>query len=405
MADDKAYSQSSENQLAHYRHELRTPVNAVIGYSEMLLEDAEDDADAEFCATLQEVQLLGRALQEQIGKHLNSDYLADESTLDEIVGVAQTELTPLCDQVGTSVAQLLQRCSNDKAFDSFASDLERIAVAERMLRELLENGVQGNATVQAAQTQKPIVDSSTDESAGTAFDDWPEQRGHVLIVDDNQMNRDMLARGLLRQQLHFALAGNGKQALDMLSSKAFDVVLLDIMMPVMDGFETLKRIKADPDLKHVPVIMISALDQIDSVVRCIEMGAEDYLPKPFDPTLLRARVGACLEKKRLRDQELEYLRNVKAVTQAASDLESGAFDAGALEEAAQRTDSLGQLARVFQSMAREVQAREQRLKQQVQQLRVEIDESRKQSQVEEITDTDYFQELQQKASALRNRRK
>src|SRR5262249_10259351 len=135
----------------------------------------------------------------------------------------------------------------------------------------------------------------------------PGTRGHILVVDDNQMNRELLARGLHRQEHYFALAVNGRQALDVLSSGAFDVVLLDIMMPELDGFQVLQHIKADPRVRHTPVIMISALDDMAAVVRCIEMGAEDYLPKPFDPVLLQARVGACLEKKRLRDQEVRHL--------------------------------------------------------------------------------------------------
>jgi DNA-binding response OmpR family regulator len=149
--------------------------------------------------------------------------------------------------------------------------------------------------------------------------------------------------------------------------------------------------------------MISALDELDSIVRCIEMGAEDYLPKPFDPVLLRARIGACLEKKRLRDAEVEYLRNVDRVTAAAAAVETGEFDPGTLEQVAERPDELGQLARVFRRMAREVRAREQRLKQEVRQLRIEIDETRTARQVAEITETDYFRDLQKKADKLRFR--
>ncbi len=133
--------------------------------------------------------------------------------------------------------------------------------------------------------------------------------------------------------------------------------------------------KAMPALQDIPVIVISALDELQSVVRCIEMGAEDYLPKPFDPVLLQARVGACLEKKHWRDQELEYLRNVALVTTAGA-VETGTFNPHGLESVAQRTDVLGHLARVFQGMAREVAAREQRLKQLVQQLRLQVDATR-----------------------------
>jgi DNA-binding response OmpR family regulator len=138
-------------------------------------------------------------------------------------------------------------------------------------------------------------------------------------------------------------------------------------------------------------------------VRCIELGAEDYLPKPFDPVLLRARIGACLEKKRLRDQEIEYLRNVDRVTAAAAAVEAGKFDVATIEGVAQRSDELGQLARVFGRMAREVHAREQRLKQEVRQLRIEIDETRTARQVAEITETDYFQDLQKQVDKLRFR--
>ena len=128
-------------------------------------------------------------------------------------------------------------------------------------------------------------------------------QGFVLVVDDIEANRDVLSRRLERQGYAVATADNGRQALERLRADTFDLVLLDIMMPEMDGYEVLQHLKADEALRHIPVIMISALSELDSVVRCIEMGAEDYLPKPFNPTLLKARIGACLEKKRARDRE------------------------------------------------------------------------------------------------------
>jgi adenylate cyclase len=125
----------------------------------------------------------------------------------------------------------------------------------------------------------------------------------LLVVDDNEDNRYALTRRLAREgYANVATAVDGRQALELLSGKPFDLVLLDIMMPNVNGYEVLAQMKADDKLRHIPVVMISALDEIDSVVRCIELGAEDYLPKPFNPTLLRARVGACLERKRLHDQ-------------------------------------------------------------------------------------------------------
>jgi adenylate cyclase len=125
----------------------------------------------------------------------------------------------------------------------------------------------------------------------------------LLVVDDIEDNRYTLTRRLNREgYTNLTTAANGREALELLQGKPIDLVLLDIMMPDMNGYEVLERMKADPNLRHIPVIMISAVDEIESVIRCVELGAEDYLSKPFNPTLLRARVGASLEKKRLHDQ-------------------------------------------------------------------------------------------------------
>jgi len=133
------------------------------------------------------------------------------------------------------------------------------------------------------------------------------QSSSVLVVDDNEMNQDMLGHLLQAEGHKASVAENGCEALEMIKEQPFDLVLLDIMMPEMDGYQVLGQLKSDPTLREIPVIVLSALGEIESVVKCIEMGAEDYLPKPFDPVLLRARVSACLEKKRLRDREVRYL--------------------------------------------------------------------------------------------------
>ena len=125
----------------------------------------------------------------------------------------------------------------------------------------------------------------------------------LLVVDDNEDNRYTLTRRLAREgYTNLATANDGREALELMRARPFDLVLLDITMPEMNGYQVLEHMKADPWLRNIPVIMISAIEDVASVVRCIELGAEDYLTKPFDPTLLRARVGACLEKKALRDE-------------------------------------------------------------------------------------------------------
>lgn len=136
--------------------------------------------------------------------------------------------------------------------------------------------------------------------------------GAILVVDDNPVNRQMLAQHVAQLGHRVTAAENGRQALRLLREGTFDLVLLDVLMPEMDGFAALERIKADERLRSLPVIMISGLDEVESVVRCIEAGAEDYLNKPFDPVILRARINACLEKKRLRDAEARRTRELEA---------------------------------------------------------------------------------------------
>jgi two-component system cell cycle response regulator len=231
----------------------------------------------------------------------------------------------------------------------------------------------------------------------------PVGRKRILVVEDTDVNRVLLRRRLEKQGFDITEAADGRIALDLVRRSTFDLVLLDIMMPEVGGYEVLERLKADPDTAALPVIMISAIDEMSSVVRCIEAGAEDYLTKPYDAVLLQARINACLDKRRLRDQEVAYLKAVASLTRAAGAIEQGAFDPAELTAVGDRTDELGTLARVFVRMASEVASREKQLRQEVERLKVEIDDARKKEQVAEITETTYFQDLQQKAATLRRR--
>ncbi len=138
-----------------------------------------------------------------------------------------------------------------------------------------------------------------------------KEPGRLLVVDDVEMNRDLLSRRLKQQGHAVEVAENGRRALEKVRAGEFDLVLLDIMMPEVDGYQVLKEMMDDPILKHIPVVMISAVTEMESVVKCIEMGATDYLPKPFNPVLLKARVGATLEKKRLRDKERLWAKSLE----------------------------------------------------------------------------------------------
>ena len=387
--------------LANLRHELRTPLNAVIGYSEMLLEDVADgDVWERLRQKLEKVHAAGNQLLALVNDALRPDRASTGANLRDELRAPIEAIIGDCEVLSTEAGALGQA--------ALIPDLQKIrSAAERFLS--LINSADDLSRVTARGAPSHLLGEASDTSvvpddAGLSEDAGLRTDGDLLlIVEDNEVNRDVLARHLGRQGYATAAAENGIEALEMVRTRKFDLMLLDVMMPEMNGYETLRLMKTDPYLRDIPVIMISALDDMESVVRCIEMGAEDYLPKPFDPVLLRARIGACLEKKRLRDQEIEYLRNVDHLTAAAAAVEAGKFDPATIEQVAARSDELGQLARVFQRMAREVYAREQRLKQEVYRLRIEIDEARTARQVAEITETDYFQELQRKVDTLRLR--
>jgi len=227
------------------RHDLRTPINAIKGYGEMLREDAADGGADRLVADL--------------------DKLLAEATLllDRIDGLVTFS------------------GGDAPASDGLGAATETAAPA-KMVESLLK-------------AVRPIAAKEADSAA--------VQPSRILVVDDNASNRDLLSRRLQRQGHTVLQAGDGSIALAMIEKEALDLVLLDLMMPGISGYEVLARLKSDPRFREIPVIMISALRELDSIVRCIEAGADDYLAKPFDPTLLRARVGSSLEKKHLRDRE------------------------------------------------------------------------------------------------------
>jgi len=145
----------------------------------------------------------------------------------------------------------------------------------------------------------------------------------ILIVDDEPFNVDYIEQELEETEYETLTAMDGQEALDKVHLEKPDLVLLDIMMPVMDGFEVLSRLKAGPETREIPVIVISASNDLKSVVRGIQLGAEDYLPKPFEPTLLMARISSCLERKRLHDLEKLYLKSLERELEIGREIQMG----------------------------------------------------------------------------------
>ncbi|MEO1536228.1 MAG: response regulator [Pseudomonadota bacterium] len=195
------------------------------------------------------------------------------------------------------------------------------------------------------------------------------QFAKILIVDDNEMNRKKLKLAVTRLNYFPEVAKNGAEALAMLRDGDFDTVLLDLLMPEMDGFEVMAHMKADAALREVPIIVISDLEgEAESVSRAISLGAEDFLPKGFDPIILNARLAASLQKKAFRDTELSYFQRIETLTDAAAQIEDGNFDGAeiaGLKAEAESKDPIGTLAVVFHGMAREIHAREVRLQERI----------------------------------------
>jgi adenylate cyclase len=279
--------------LSHLRHELRTPLNHIIGYSEMLLEETDDVRPPALVPALRQVHDEARQLLELVNRLVGRS--ANETGVD--VGQMAEELGPTLHRVVDS-SEALKKEAMQVGAAGVLEDVERIRAAAQRLVTLVIPGKAEATRAAAGQGAAPAEGVTSDDP------------GAILVVDDNEGNREMLSRRLARQGYRVASAEGGRRALDLLRSGAFDLVLLDVMMPEMDGYEVLRQLKADERLHDIPVVMISALDELDSVVRCIQLGAEDYLPKPFDPVLLQARIGACLEKKRLRDREVRHLREL-----------------------------------------------------------------------------------------------
>jgi len=218
--------------------------------------------------------------------------------------------TPLTHIIGYS--EMLTEQAQEGGLDGFVQDLRRIHSAGSYLLDLINQNFQSSHSSGAPiPLPSPAAKVSDAPNAPLASEAHVSQvqmasrsaRGNILVVDDNEMNRDVLTQRLKRQGHTVTAVNSGQEALETAGTQPIDIILLDIMMPHMDGYEVLNRLKADNALRHIPVIMVSALNEIESVVRCIEMGADDYLCKPFDPTMLKARVGACLEKKHAHDRE------------------------------------------------------------------------------------------------------
>lgn len=290
----------------------------------MLEEEYSDSVSSAFLQDLKKIQHSGRRLLGLVNELFDG---AKFGVVPLDLTQVQHELrTPLNHIIGYS--ELLGEEAETTGKPDLAADLNKVHEAAKELLRLAERYLFGGAVKTRAAIQEmagpaPAPSEQAVEDFGTTKSAFEGSR--LLVVDDNAQNREMLTRRLQRQGYEVLTAEHGIQALELIRRAPLDLVLLDLVMPGMDGYQVLAELKGDKAIRHIPVIMLSALDEIGPLARCILMGAEDYLLKPFNPILLKARIGACLEKKALRDHEQQmYQALLQSQRQLAAELSEAA---------------------------------------------------------------------------------
>ena len=307
---------TAEEVLADIRHGLRTPLNHIIGYSDLLLEDA-GVLEEESVAQLKSVRANALLILEQIQHWLSR---GESQTPREKIKALRSGIAEPLDLIIGNAGKLSQKLRGGALLDVL-----RINVASRDLLAFVQ-GNEGNQGSAAIGKTRVHPSRSPDFRLRTV-----SLPSRLLVVDDDEVNCDVLRRLLVRNGHTVSCVRSGAEALDLLRESVFDLVLLDVVMPGLSGVQVLERVKASEVLHRIPVIMMSALDEVEGAAHCIEMGAEDYLLKPFDPTLLRARLHSALERKRLHEAEKERTAELELASEslkrANEDLNRFAFAA------------------------------------------------------------------------------
>ena len=307
--------------LANMRQELLAPVTALVGYGEMLIEKARRLELEGIGPDLRRILISAQDLLELVDRLLGVDGMAERQS-DTDLGELQAKLrhdlrTPLNAIKG--YAELLLEELDEVGAAATRSDLEALLCeADGLLSRIdviidfSSSNVDSALGDDARGTVSSMIANLVRTVRPIEQDAAPlREIGRILVVDDNTSNRDFLSRRLSHDGHQVTRAESGRRALELLEVEEFDLILLDLLMPDLNGFQVLELLKADERLHDIPVIMISGLQETDSVIRCIEAGAEDYLTKPFNPVLLRARISACLERKRWRERERRYVERIE----------------------------------------------------------------------------------------------
>jgi len=303
----------ADDERARFRHEARTYLNHIVGYGELLGATAELEPDHAYGRAIAAVREVALKLRQPA-----LDYIAS------LAGRGQAEDAP------AEAAETLKAAVYSSVYDlvSVVQAARRVApLSSASLDDVHKVHEAANALVDLLEEREMKGAFEPDSGGkGAAYDAGVSKRqGRILIVDDDQFNREMMTRHLERQGHRVTAADSGRTALEALETAPFDIVLLDVMMPGMNGFQFLEALHGDPDLRDVSVIVVSSLEDTDSMARCIELGAEDYLPRDFEPVILKARIDNLLEKKEYKRQnDVALERLVDTQRRLAAELREGA---------------------------------------------------------------------------------
>ncbi|HXS97576.1 MAG TPA: response regulator [Candidatus Limnocylindrales bacterium] len=286
----------SAHAAARLRHALRTPLNHIIGYAEMVEEDAKDRSAAILAAIVYEVRGIARRIMDAVNEGLPTDGDVAPAALDAL----RAALRPMLQEISDALNRFA-----GKSAGAFETDLQKIRNATADL-ELFASG---------GDLLDPESASGTADAAAAGA----HAGARILVVDDDQSNREILCRRLAREGFATASETGGEAALARLKQEKFDLVLLDLVMPEMDGFEVLARLRSDPAFRDLPVVVLSAMDDLQNAVRSIEMGAEDFLAKPVDPVLLRARIGAIVKRRKAEAERSEIADSLQLLLESTGE--------------------------------------------------------------------------------------
>ena len=305
---------------AHAAQRLAGPAQALLGLHELLNEQAGTSGLDDLRPDLDRIGTAVGQLNALIGDLMKGRSALPDATREPI-RIRHDLRTPLNAIIGYS--ELLLEDIEVSAGEELQDDLEALlkTAGELLTRvDAIADLFAASSSGAAADEAATGLDAASLQTSIAGEAAMPAVRGAILVVDDVAGNRELLSRRLSREGHSVTTADGGTSALELLGEREFDLVLLDVLMPDMNGIEVLRRLKADGSRRHMPVIMISGLDDADAVARCIESGADDYLPKPFNPVFLKARINAVLERKHWLDRERRYIARIEAEQKRADAL-------------------------------------------------------------------------------------